>query len=230
MNCLPCLPLMGLRERRPAPYSQVSETFDEFVWWIRSQFLTFGFDTGTGSDVRLPKKAERPRSSQAAKLSNQQHKHSSNHNETGRDSGHSSTNIPAVRHGNVPHLHETSRANTDVLTDSWGLDQNAADKLQMAQNYFKTSSSALTSPQKHREKRKHCDKSDPNKHKRKKRKRSHDARFEGHHIPHLVKKRTYKKEDPETEGQKKSDDYVLAKLFKKSGRFCWFSKSDVAFF
>eukprot|EP00066_Takifugu_rubripes_P002330 XP_003964192.1 PREDICTED: DNA excision repair protein ERCC-6-like [Takifugu rubripes] len=170
---------------------------------------------GTGSDVRLPKKAERPRSSQAANLSNQQHKHSLNPHETGRDSGHSSTNTPAVRHGNISDLHETSQASTDVLTHSWGVDQNAADKLQMAQNYFKTSSSALTSPQKRREKRKHCDKTDSNKHK--KRKRSHDARFEGQRIPHLVKKRTHKKEDPEAEGPKKSDDYVLAKLFKKSG-------------
>lgn len=192
--------------------------------------MTFDLYTGTGSDVRLPKKAERPRSSQAANLSNQQHKHSSNHNDTGRDSGHSSTNIPAARHGNISDLHEPSQANTDVLTDSWGVDQNAAHKLQMAQNYFKTSSSALTSPQKRREKRKHCDKTDSNKRQHKKRKRSHDARFEGHHIPHLVKKRTYKKEDPEAEGQKKSDDYVLAKLFKKSGRFCLllFSKSGVA--
>lgn len=186
---------------------------------MRSQLLTRDVDTGTGSDVSLPQKAERPRSSQA-NLSNQQHKHSSNHRETGRDSGHSSTNIPAVRHGNVSDLHQTSQTNTDVLTDSWALDQNAADKLQMAQTSFKTSSSALTSPQKRREKRKHCHKTETNKHKHKKCKRSHDARFEGHRIPHLLKKRTYKREDPEAEGQKKSDDYVLAKLFKKSGRFC----------
>lgn len=89
----------------------------------------------------------------------------------------------------------------------------------------------LTSPQKRREKRKHCDSADSNKHK--KRKHRHDARFEGHRIPHLVKKRTYKKEDPETEGQKESDDYVLAKLFKKSGRFClhkdWFISKMLPF-
>uniref|UniRef100_A0A3B4VM63 Rad26/CSB-like winged helix DNA-binding domain-containing protein n=3 Tax=Seriola dumerili TaxID=41447 RepID=A0A3B4VM63_SERDU len=80
--------------------------------------------------------------------------------------------------------------------------------------------SALTSPQKHREKRKHCDSAQSDKQKHKKRKHSHDARFEGHRISHLVKKKTFKKaenEDNETEDQKKSDDYVLAKLFKKSG-------------
>lgn len=84
--------------------------------------------------------------------------------------------------------------------------------------------STLTSPQKHREKRKHCDSADSDKHKRKKHKHSRDARFEGHRISHLVKKRTYKKaksEDNETNDKKKSDDYVLTKLFKKSGMsFC----------
>lgn len=179
------------------------------------RFLTAGFDAGTGSDVKLPKKAERPRSLEAVNHSNQEY--SSNHHESGRDGRLASTNIPALRHGNISKLRETSQGNIDVLTDSRVVDQNAADKLQMAQNYLKSSSSMLTSPQKRREKRKHCDSAESNK--RKKRKRSHDARFEGHRIPHLVKKRTYKKEDAETEGQKESDDYVLAKLFKKSGRF-----------
>ncbi|XP_066549213.1 DNA excision repair protein ERCC-6 [Amia ocellicauda] len=80
------------------------------------------------------------------------------------------------------------------------------------------------SPQKHREKRKHCASQEGSSslegHKRqdKKQKRSRDARFEGHRIPHLVKKRRSKKEDEEdNEEQKRSDDYVLAKLFKKSG-------------
>lgn len=81
--------------------------------------------------------------------------------------------------------------------------------------------SALTSPQKHREKRKHCDSADSDRHMHKKRKHSQDARFEGRRISHLVKKKTYKKaegEDGTTENQKISDDYVLAKLFKKSGK------------
>lgn len=81
---------------------------------------------------------------------------------------------------------------------------------------------ALASPQKHREKRKHCDtaEADKHKHKHKKRKHSRDARFEGHRISHLVKKKTYNRaesEDNQAGDQKKSDDYVLAKLFKKSG-------------
>lgn len=110
---------------------------------------------------------------------------------------------------------QSSQGSTDVLD---GVDQNGVDKLQTAQTCIINSRSVLTSPQKRREKRKHCDSTDSSKQKHKKRKHSRDARFEGHRISHLVKKRTYKREDPETEGLKKSDDYVLAKLFKKSGR------------
>ncbi|ELV11224.1 Dorsal root ganglia homeobox protein [Tupaia chinensis] len=46
-----------------------------------------------------------------------------------------------------------------------------------------------------------------------------DAKFEGTRIPHLVKKRQYRKPDgdPESETRERSsDDYVLEKLFKKS--------------
>ncbi|KAJ7324478.1 hypothetical protein JRQ81_017498 [Phrynocephalus forsythii] len=53
-----------------------------------------------------------------------------------------------------------------------------------------------------------------------KRKHSRDAKFEGERIPHLVKQKKCRKEDTEEEeekGPKKNDDYVLEKLFKKSG-------------
>ncbi|XP_043374459.1 DNA excision repair protein ERCC-6 isoform X3 [Dermochelys coriacea] len=44
------------------------------------------------------------------------------------------------------------------------------------------------------------------------------ARFEGEHIPYLVKQKQYKKDNQEEEKeQKKNDDYVLERLFKKSG-------------
>lgn len=86
---------------------------------------------------------------------------------------------------------------------------------------------SANTPQKHREKKKHCDGDiaslPPNGHKQKHKKRKHseDARFEGCRISHLVKKRRYKKEDNEEKEKNKddhkSDDYVLAKLFKKSG-------------
>ncbi|XP_077207126.1 DNA excision repair protein ERCC-6 isoform X2 [Paroedura picta] len=47
---------------------------------------------------------------------------------------------------------------------------------------------------------------------------SRDAKFEGERIPHLVKKRKYQKEDKKEERvSQKNDDYVLEKLFKKSG-------------
>ncbi|NWJ02370.1 ERCC6 protein, partial [Crypturellus undulatus] len=53
-----------------------------------------------------------------------------------------------------------------------------------------------------------------------KRKKYHkDAKFEGERIPHLVKQKQYRKETSEEkeEEPKKNDDYVLEKLFKKSG-------------
>lgn len=58
------------------------------------------------------------------------------------------------------------------------------------------------------------------KHKRKKHKHSRGTRFEGHRISHLVKKKTFDQEaseDNAAENKGRSDDYVLAKLFKKSG-------------
>ncbi|XP_054839960.1 DNA excision repair protein ERCC-6 [Eublepharis macularius] len=49
-------------------------------------------------------------------------------------------------------------------------------------------------------------------------KSSRDAKFEGKRIPHLVKKRKFQREDKNEERDSmKNDDYVLEKLFKKSG-------------
>ncbi|XP_072881772.1 DNA excision repair protein ERCC-6 [Hemitrygon akajei] len=60
------------------------------------------------------------------------------------------------------------------------------------------------------------------KHKRRKHKHRNGAYFEGELIPHLVKRQKFKKRDSEEEQKEKemrrqSDDYVLEKLFKKSG-------------
>uniref|UniRef100_A0A3B4XTB9 DNA excision repair protein ERCC-6 n=1 Tax=Seriola lalandi dorsalis TaxID=1841481 RepID=A0A3B4XTB9_SERLL len=204
---------------------------------------------GTGSDVKAPKKPERPRPSHTVNHGNHSHKHSSaNQNKTGAERRHSSTNIPALKDGNTSLCSNNSHGKSNVATDSESTNQNGVNvepnispNMQhtgqnntewdatkpSVKNSNSASShqhgdkeSALTSPQKHREKRKHCDSAQSDKQKHKKRKHSHDARFEGHRISHLVKKKTFKKtenEDNETEDQKKSDDYVLAKLFKKSG-------------
>ncbi|NWI92567.1 ERCC6 protein, partial [Pitta sordida] len=52
-----------------------------------------------------------------------------------------------------------------------------------------------------------------------KKKHHKDAKFEGRRIPHLVKQKQYRRENGEEkeEDSKKNDDYVLRKLFKKSG-------------
>ncbi|XP_018539725.1 DNA excision repair protein ERCC-6 isoform X2 [Lates calcarifer] len=204
---------------------------------------------GTGSDVKAPKKPARPSSSHTVNHGTHAHKHSSaNQNETGTDSKHSSTNIPVLRQGNTSPCSKNSQGTPNVPTDSQKTNQNGVDvephiltnvqhtgqnnrdwdaakpavknSHSPSSHQHRDKDSALTSPQKHREKRKHCDSADLDKNKRKKRKHSKDARFEGRRISHLVKKRTYKKEDNadnEREDQKQSDDYVLAKLFKKSG-------------
>nr|XP_005481307.3 DNA excision repair protein ERCC-6 isoform X1 [Zonotrichia albicollis] len=50
-----------------------------------------------------------------------------------------------------------------------------------------------------------------------KKKHHKDAKFEGKRIPHLVKQKQYRRENSEEQDSKKNDDYVLQKLFKKSG-------------
>uniref|UniRef100_A0A3Q3QYY4 DNA excision repair protein ERCC-6 n=1 Tax=Monopterus albus TaxID=43700 RepID=A0A3Q3QYY4_MONAL len=204
---------------------------------------------GTGSDVKAPKKTERPGPSHMVNHGSRTHKHSSaNQNETGANCGHSLTDFPAIKHEDTSPCSAVSQVKPDVMTNSQSTNQNGRDvesnisaNAQPAQQNnrdwdaampaVKTShsasshqhrdkASALSSPQKHREKRKHCDSADSDKRKHKKHRHSRNARFEGHRISHLVKKRTYKKaesEDDETKNQKKLDDYVLAKLFKKSG-------------
>lgn len=211
--------------------------------------FSFFFLSGTGSDVKAPKKPGKLRSSDNVNHVSLAQKHSSaNQNATGSHSTHSSAGIHALRDRNTSPNSKSSQVKTNVPMDSQHSNQNGihvepnltvntqnavrnngdeakpavknSDSISSQQQRDKDS--AITSPQKHREKRKHCDSVDSDKHKRKKHKHSRDARFEGHRISHLVKKRTYKKaesEDNETNDKKKSDDYVLAKLFKKSGMF-----------
>ncbi|XP_074531581.1 DNA excision repair protein ERCC-6 [Halichoeres trimaculatus] len=165
---------------------------------------------GTGSDVKAPKKPERPKPSHSVKPERSAQKHSSaNQDGAASERRRSSMNIPDFKEGNV------SQGRPNIPTDDQNgvnVEPNTSVSPQRADT-----DSALTSPHKHREKRKHCDSSHSDRHR--KRKHSRDARFEGHRISHLVKKRTFKKEDGEDEAgnQRKSDDYVLAKLFRKSG-------------
>uniref|UniRef100_A0AAQ6ICG1 DNA excision repair protein ERCC-6 n=1 Tax=Anabas testudineus TaxID=64144 RepID=A0AAQ6ICG1_ANATE len=187
---------------------------------------------GTGSDVKAPKKPEKPRLSHMANHASHAHKHSSaNQNASGAHSRHSAADINAIGDGNASPSSKNSQIKPNVPMDSQHTNQNGmhvepnvtVNTKQMLHKItgMKPSQQPITQTHpKHREKRKHCDSADSDKHKRKKHKHSRDARFEGHRISHLVKKRTYKKEeteDNERNEKKKSDDYVLAKLFKKSG-------------
>ncbi|KAM6956342.1 DNA excision repair protein ERCC-6 [Aplochiton taeniatus] len=185
---------------------------------------------GTGSDVKAPKRPERHRSNH----SDQPHKHSS------------TNHIPTSQDGNTPTCRHSSQDKPNGLTDpstnhsgagfgpnSWTGTQQPGEELKRSNDRApeplthqgagldtrKHGDRPRDSPQKHREKRKHCHAAA---HKHKRHKGERGARFEGHHISHLVKRRTYKKEQEQEEeeqkkDERKSDDYVLAKLFKKSG-------------
>ncbi|NXA48718.1 ERCC6 protein, partial [Nothocercus julius] len=96
-------------------------------------------------------------------------------------------------------------------TDSWEEQDAKTEDGQLDNNHYK-----CTSKTKHRVDMLPCE-SPKDKSKRKKHHR--DAKFEGERIPHLVKQKQYRKENSEEkeEETKKNDDYVLEKLFKKSG-------------
>uniref|UniRef100_A0A3B3USV7 DNA excision repair protein ERCC-6 n=1 Tax=Poecilia latipinna TaxID=48699 RepID=A0A3B3USV7_9TELE len=156
---------------------------------------------GTGSDVKVPKKPDRLKSSPSINGVSHDYRRSPGKQ---RESGAENRNSLSLGHSNI----SPSSGNSQVE----------------GANKSPTSTSCHQHRDKdrgkHREKRKHCDSTGTDKRRHKRRNHSRDARFEGHRISHLVKKRTFNKQENEetsTEDQKKSDDYVLAKLFRKSG-------------
>ncbi|XP_056148387.1 DNA excision repair protein ERCC-6 isoform X2 [Lampris incognitus] len=204
---------------------------------------------GTGSDVRVPKKPARLRSSHRSKHSSSNRKHSSaNQNAAPEDSNPSQPDTCATRDGEGnSSLSENSQGTPNGFHDGQITDQNElhvdlgtrhigeqhGDRVRASpeqtakrsdspgQQGHGNGASALSSPQKHRKKKKHCGSENTDGGKRRTHDHSQNARFEGQRISHLVKRRTYKKEESDDgkdkEDEKKSDDYVLAKLFKKSG-------------
>ncbi|KAM4598757.1 DNA excision repair protein ERCC-6 [Fundulus diaphanus] len=193
---------------------------------------------GTGSDVKVPKKPERLKSSPS--MNSFSHKQSAGKpSESRAESRNSSSReIPAPRDGNISPSSGNCQGKSNAPMDgsnrnAQNIEMNNSAKTLVARGKNNSDSAAradkgaAASHQhtdrdrgKHREKRKHFDSTGMDKHKQRKRKHSRDARFEGHRISHLVKKRTYKKEEhveSPPEDQRKSDDYVLAKLFRKSG-------------
>lgn len=113
--------------------------------------------------------------------------------------------------------HEVANENAEgdfsLLCGAAGSQEKQVDKTedgQLDNNHYK-----CTSKTKHR-----VDMLSHDSHKEKSKKKHHkDAKFEGERIPHLVKQKRYKKEDSEEKelDPKKNDDYVLEKLFKKTG-------------
>lgn len=156
---------------------------------------------GTGSDVQIPKR----------------HKTSHPSQET---SGPSQSHSSCVEEQKTASLSNNSQAATSFNGHSNNIDRS---RLPNNADLPTNNASLANSPQKHREKKKHHETTEKNteKNKSKHKKLKQDARCEGYRISHLVKKRGYKKEDNEekedNKDERKSDDYVLAKLFKKSG-------------
>ena len=171
--------------------------------------------TGTGSDVKAPIKPERPRSSHRSKHSRHSHKHSqADSNGAASAQSPSLTPSAAVKEENTSHRLSqglpnglADGANTASASPSGSHSDGANLRPPVTDHH------AATAPHKHSEKRKHC-RTDQRKHKKKGRR---EAQVEGQHIPHLVKKRTFRKEDDHKDDLKRNDDYVLAKLFKQSG-------------
>uniref|UniRef100_A0A3B3WMZ2 DNA excision repair protein ERCC-6 n=1 Tax=Poecilia mexicana TaxID=48701 RepID=A0A3B3WMZ2_9TELE len=194
---------------------------------------------GTGSDVKVPKKPDRLKSSPFINGVSHDYRRSPGKQ---RESGAENRNSLSLGHSSISPSSGNSQGKSNTPTDSRSANQNAKD-IEMSNtpnmllirdgndsglveraNRSPTSTSCHQHRDKdrgkHREKRKHCDSTGTDKRRHKRRKHSRDARFEGHRISHLVKKRTFNKQENEetsTEDQKKSDDYVLAKLFRKSG-------------
>ncbi|KAJ8418177.1 hypothetical protein AAFF_G00138860 [Aldrovandia affinis] len=169
---------------------------------------------GTGSDVHAPKRQTKPKMPTCEKSSSASHR---------------STNGAPRQDGSQKKDGTVSFG----LGDNGGCERVGASPAAEARNPKMAPGTAEGSwpshsggashgngPQKHREKRKHCASATATP-VAKGRRRKRDATFEGHRISHLVKKRKYKKDEEEDkeekEDRRKSDDYVLAKLFKKSG-------------
>lgn len=186
----------------------------------------------------MPKKPDRPKSSHYN--SSTYKETSGNLNETGANSRNSSRDFPPTNDGQTSPSSEntvgkpvdsqsisqngldiTTNISAKVLPTKHNNNRDFKETKPMNKNVSLAINKHHLETKKHREKRKNCENpADGHKHKR--RKHSRDAQFEGHRISHLVKKRTFRKEESEdnsSEGQKKSDDYVLARLFKKSGRY-----------
>ncbi|XP_061807656.1 DNA excision repair protein ERCC-6 [Nerophis lumbriciformis] len=148
---------------------------------------------GTGSDVKAPQKPDRMQRSKHPKV---------DQNDSRIIPASPSRKLPEGQFNALIDQHDDAKVSASIEN-------------KFIHETYKDTDGGL----KRREKRKHCDSNNVKRHHNKKHKRDKDARFEGKRISHLVKKRALKAEDTDEQpgDQKKSDDYVLAKLFKKSG-------------
>ncbi|KAK8732787.1 hypothetical protein OTU49_006925 [Cherax quadricarinatus] len=111
-------------------------------------------------------------------------------------------------------LNNTSMKFDMDMTKNTSSENNKIHKI--IENGIKSSGSFSEVPEKHRNKHKKKDK-----HREKEKLKKKGRKFEGERVEYLVKKRTYHKTEEEEEAEKLSamsqDQYVLEKLFRKSG-------------
>ncbi|XP_076830687.1 DNA excision repair protein ERCC-6 [Brachyhypopomus gauderio] len=178
---------------------------------------------GTGSDVQIPNRHKTLHPPRSKHLRRQE---LSKSGQARSSAAHVDDQKALSEQSNLPILSDQSSNNPKKESDPL----SAKSKANSAESSLSVSPGRqrcdASSPQKHREKKKHCvtaaaESATSDGHKPRKRQRREDARFEGHRVSHLVRKKRCKREESdeqeETKDEKKNDDYVLAKLFKKSG-------------
>jgi DNA excision repair protein ERCC-6 len=131
------------------------------------------------------------------------------------------------KHSDSPTVDHTSRPPVEASTSEKQGSSYAGARCQAQTEPVPMSEQMEGQFSKYKSKRKHdaseeetTEKRPQPKQKAKNSKHCRDAKFEGTRVPHLVKKRRYRQQTSEQEGGAKdrsSDDYVLEKLFKKSG-------------
>uniref|UniRef100_A0A8C5WGW6 DNA excision repair protein ERCC-6 n=1 Tax=Leptobrachium leishanense TaxID=445787 RepID=A0A8C5WGW6_9ANUR len=151
---------------------------------------------GTGSDVQVSKHSTKKSMSNARPVPRGEPPRSG--------SAPSSCNQQASSNGFLPQYQKSSvngvSDNCTLETETKGT--NKQDSLPILPE---------NGHRKHKEKTKHKGKEGRGKKRRK------DLKFEGERVSHLLRLRPYQKEDKEVEDRRSTDDYVLEKLFKKSG-------------
>ncbi|KAM4702917.1 LOW QUALITY PROTEIN: DNA excision repair protein ERCC-6 [Rhinophrynus dorsalis] len=163
---------------------------------------------GTGSDVKVAKQpGKRPHPDTAPDR---------NPSNPIKCASAASSGSQASSNGILPQCQEPARQDDAEIKSNSGFAPNAIKAPELGTNNECESQPTATenSHRKHKAKTKH------QRNEGRGRKKTKDAKYEGERISHLVKQKPFQKEEvggDQQEDRRTSDDYVLEKLFKKSG-------------